>query len=253
MEREPVRVYISGVDAPELSQPWGPEAKAFLERLVANKTVTVRIRAALERLAQVEIDGSPISVSVIRSGMGWHCPRFAHENELAAAEAEARQGRRGLWAESQPTRPWIHRGAGACWQRGKSAGAKSPRGADFSGVWVAISPSGHAGQTLTIVQDERTLTLRQDSAESFAYKLEGMTSRAFTTEFGPADTVAKSRWNDNVWTVEERHWIVRGQEPRSVRQRFWLDSAGFLNVERSTPQPIGEYDSTIVRYRLADR
>jgi endonuclease YncB( thermonuclease family) len=126
MDLEPVRVYISGVDAPELAQPWGAEAKSFLQQLVAGKTVTVRLKAALERLAQVEVNGAQVSLSLIRNGMAWHCPRFAQENELAASEVEAREARRGLWRESQPTRPWIYRGAGACWQRGKMA-PKSPQ------------------------------------------------------------------------------------------------------------------------------
>jgi len=245
-----VRVHIVGVDAPEMPQPWGPEAKAFLDRLLTDKTVTVRIKAAMERLAQVEVDGSDVSLSIVRNGMAWHCPRFAQENDLAHAEAEARRAKRGLWGRPQPTPPWLYRGAGVCWEHQKAT-APSRERPDFSGTWTAVNPPERAGQRLRIVQDAETLAIRHDRGEPLAYKLEGTTSRAFTTEHGPSDTVAKSRWNGDVWTVDERQWLVRGQEPRNVRQRLWLDARGLLNLEVSSPRPLGEYDTTIVRYRLS--
>lgn len=248
---ESIVIHIAGVDAPELSQPGGAESKGFLSQLLTGKRVTVRLKRTIEGVARIEIGGSDVSLRLIRSGMAWHCPRFAKEDDLAAAEAEARRAKRGLWSHTQPTPPWLHRGSGVCWQR-QSAPGKSPSRPDFSGRWMAISPSERAGHELTIAQDTHTLTIRHDSdelPESFTYKLEGTTSRAFTTEQGPADSVAKSRWNDRVWTLDERQWLVHGHEPRTIRQRLWLDEQGFLNVEMSSPQPIGEYDSTVVRYR----
>jgi len=113
-------IHVVGVDAPELSQPGGAEAKAFLAGLVSGKTITVRLKAALERFAQVEIDGSDVSFLLIRNGMAWHCPRFAKEEGLTAAEAEARRAKRGIWSRPQPTPPWIYRGAGVCWEKQKA-------------------------------------------------------------------------------------------------------------------------------------
>ncbi len=246
-------IHIAGVDAPEMSQPGGPEAKAFLAALVSGKTITVRLKPTLERLARVEVDGSDVSLLLVRNGMAWHCPRFAKEDDLAAAEADARRARRGFWSRPQPMPPWLHRGVGVCWQQEKTP-AKSQSRPDFSGRWTAVSPPDRAGDELTIVQDSRTLTIRQQSgrfAEPITYKLEGTTSRAFTTEHGPADIVAKGRWQDAVWMVDERQWMVRGEEARNVRRRLWLDAGGFLNFEESSPRPIGEYDATVVRYRLA--
>jgi endonuclease YncB( thermonuclease family) len=248
---ESVVIHIAGVDAPELSQPGGAEAKGFLGQLLTGKRVTVRLKRTIEGVARIEIGGSDVSLRLIQSGMAWHCPRFAKEDDLAAAEAEARRAKRGLWSRAQPTPPWLYRGAGVCWQR-QSAPAKSSSRPDFSGRWTAIGPRERVGHQLTIVQDAQTLTIRRESdelPESLTYKLEGTTSRAFTTEQGPADSVAKSSWNNGVWTVDERQWLVHGHEPRHVRQRLWLDEQGFLNLELSSPQPIREYDSTLVRYR----
>lgn len=122
-----LRIHIAGVDAPEMSQSGGPEAKAFLAALVSGKTITVRLKRTLERLARVEVDGSDVSLLLIRNGMAWHCPRFAKENDLAAAEAAARRAQRGFWSRPQPMPPWLHRGVGVCWQQEKTpATQRSP-------------------------------------------------------------------------------------------------------------------------------
>lgn len=136
---ESTRVHIAAVDAPEMSQPGGPEAKAFLTNLISGKTITVRLKGTLEPLARVEVDGADLGLLLIKNGMAWHCPRFAKESGLAAAEAEARGAKRGFWNRPQPTPPWIYRGAGVCWEQ-KAPAKKSQRRPDFSGSWTAISP-----------------------------------------------------------------------------------------------------------------
>jgi endonuclease YncB( thermonuclease family) len=119
---EQTSIHIVGVDAPEMSQPGGPEAKAFLSALVLGKPVIVRLKSTTERLATVEVDGTDVSAALIRRGMAWHCPRYTDDRELVSAEAEARAAKRGLWAAPRPTPPWLYRGAGACWQQKKSGG-----------------------------------------------------------------------------------------------------------------------------------
>ena len=136
-------IHVAGVDAPEPSQPGGAEATAFLANLVSGKTMTVRLKGALDRFAQIEVDGADVSLLVIRNGMAWHCPRFANEPGLAAAEAEARSAKRGVWSRPQPTPPWIYRGAGVCWEQQK-APAKSPRVPDVPETWDAASPPERA-------------------------------------------------------------------------------------------------------------
>ena len=120
---ESVVVQIASVDAPELSQPGGPEAKAFLTKLVLGKIVTVRLQSTVDRSARVEIAGTDISAALIRNGMAWHCPRYADDRELTIAESDARTSKRGLWSTPRPTPPWLYRRAGACWQE-KSEGRR---------------------------------------------------------------------------------------------------------------------------------
>jgi endonuclease YncB( thermonuclease family) len=240
-------VQIVGVDAPELSQAGGPEARTFLIALVIGKSVTVRLKSVAERIGAVDLDGTDVSETLIRRGMAWHCPRFTDDRKLTSAEAEARASKRGLWTDARPMPPWLYRGAGECWlEKKRSAGVERP---DFSGTWTAISPVDRVGQRMTIRQDAVSLTLEQPSEQgthSLVYKLDGTTSRALSTPYGPVDSVAKTRWIGQSLIVEEREWSRPGEEPTSVRQILWLDDRGFLNMEVSSPRPVGQSDSTTV-------
>jgi len=242
---ESIALVVAEVDAPELTQAGGPEARAFLSRFALGKTVTVRLKSATERSARIEIDGVDVSAALIRGGMAWHCPRFTEERELIGAEADARAAKRGLWSTPRPTPPWLFRGAGACWQQKKNSG--SDERPDFSGAWTAIDPPAHAGQTVTITQDAAGLTIERPvngSLDSMHYKFEKTTSRVRLTPHGAVDVVAKARWNGPLLIVEERTWRVPGEEADNVRQILWVDARGQLNLEVSSPRPIGENDTT---------
>jgi len=242
---ERVTLQIEGVDAPELSQPGGPEARAALAALTLGKAVTVRLKNASERIARIEVAGSDTSLALIRRGMAWHCPRHAEDRDLTAAEADARRAGRGLWAAARPTPPWVYRRAAECWQEG--AGAHGRGRPNFSGVWVAVSPPDRAGQTVVIRQDADTVTLEhawRGDVRSSTYRLAGTTSRALRSQDGPVDVVAKTRWEGGALVIDERTWAVQGEESTHSRQVLWLDERGLLNLELSTPRPIGQTDVT---------
>lgn len=243
---EQTTLRIAGIDAPEMSQPGGPEAQAFLSSLVLGKGVTVRLKSVAERFARIEIGGTDVSAAMIRRGMAWHCARYTDDRELADAETDARASKRGLWSRPAPTPPWLHRGASACWED-KTRERASAAATDFSGSWTAVSPPEHAGREVTIRQDAVSLTIEHPSAHPgppMVYRLGGTTSRALITAFGPVDIVARTRWNGAALIVEERQWTVRGEEPSNVRQVLWIDDRGLLNIETASPQPLGESDAT---------
>jgi micrococcal nuclease len=243
---------LAGVDAPEMSQASGPQAKEFLSGLTLGKTVTVRLTSAPDRLARLSVKGTDVSEALIRAGMGWHCPRFADDRDLINAEADARSARRGLWSVAQPMPPWLFRGAGACGQQAAKPKVSSQTRPDFSGTWTAVSPSDRAGQKLRITQDAVSVTLERISEPNPAavvYKLNGATSRALITPHGPVDIVAKVRWDGSALVVEERRWTVAGEEATNLRQVLWVDDRGLLNFEVSSPQPIGERDVTTLVMR----
>lgn len=118
-----LRVHLEGIDAPELSQPNGADAKAFLTTLAAGQRVIVRVTgrapAGGESFARLEVKGSDLSVTLLRSGMAWYCARHAEDAELARAERAAREAKRGLWSAPNSTAPWQYRGTTTCYQEKK--------------------------------------------------------------------------------------------------------------------------------------
>ena len=238
-------VHLAGVDAPELSQPAGPAARDFARDLVGGRTVTIRLTSVLDRLARVEANGSDVALALVQAGFAWHCPRFTEDAALIAAEAQARREKRGLWRAARPTPPWLHRGAGVCWETGKPAERQ-----DFSGDWAAVSPPERAGARVLLRQDATTLTIERPGerdAGPVTYKLEGTVSRAYRNEEGRAvDAIARSWWNGRALVIDERRWPTHGQEAVNTRQVLWIDDHGLLNLEESSPQPIGRSDARIL-------
>jgi endonuclease YncB( thermonuclease family) len=114
IEGERVRVRLEGIDAPELKQPGGSASREALRELMASAPYYL-IRTGKDRygrlLARVEAAGNEVNVAMLRQGMAWHFSRYNKDADLAAAELEARQARRGLWATPAPVAPWDWRKA----------------------------------------------------------------------------------------------------------------------------------------------
>jgi micrococcal nuclease len=113
-------VRLIGVDTPELGdrrdrsaapQPWAREAADFTRRTLKGKRVRLEFEPAdrFDRygrtLAYVFLDdGTFVNRELVRSGYAQaytHFP-FRYRAEFRADEAEARQARRGLWADVPP-------------------------------------------------------------------------------------------------------------------------------------------------------
>jgi len=51
-----------------------------------------------------------INMEMVRDGFAWRFVRYDETGEFTAAESEAREHRRGLWADPHPVLPWeFHR------------------------------------------------------------------------------------------------------------------------------------------------
>jgi endonuclease YncB( thermonuclease family) len=108
------RVRIAGIDAPEKSQAFGEAAKQSLARLVHGQRVDAhcpkRDRYGRE-VCSVYLGARDVGLEQVRSGYAWWYREYAREQTPAdraayeAAEAEARQARRGLWTDPAPQPP----------------------------------------------------------------------------------------------------------------------------------------------------
>ena len=112
------RVGLSGIDAPEIKQPFGQASRKHLASMIAGKIVTVEWhkRDKYGRIVgKVWHDATDVCLEQIRSGFAWHYKKYEGEqsdNErtaYAGAEVVARSMRFGLWVEDRIVPPWEHR------------------------------------------------------------------------------------------------------------------------------------------------
>lgn len=113
------KVRLSGIDAPEKSQPFGRRSKESLSSLVINQRVTVEWnkRDRYGRIVGKIITpkGTDANLEQIKRGMAWHYKQYEKEQPLAdraayaAAELVAKESQEGLWQELRPVPPWEYR------------------------------------------------------------------------------------------------------------------------------------------------
>ena len=108
-------VRLAGIDAPEIDQPFGAEAKANLADLALHKVAVIdwdkRDRYG-RVVGKVTIGGIDVNLEQIRGGLAWHFKAYQQEQSVAdrqayaQAEASARNSSLGLWAAPTPRPPW---------------------------------------------------------------------------------------------------------------------------------------------------
>lgn len=110
------RVRLNGIDAPEKRQAFGRRAKRFTSDLSFGRTVTVREHGRDKYgrvIGDVVLpDARVLNEELVRAGLAWWYCRHSHDMRLAELEREAREARRGLWAEPDPMAPWDFRHPG---------------------------------------------------------------------------------------------------------------------------------------------
>ena len=111
--RQQMVVQLAGIDAPELTQEFGKEARDFLAEAAVKKTVVVEV---LERkpnksiVARLTIDGEDLAQVLVEEGLAW-ASDDPSPAPLKAAEERAQAAGDGLWSTSNPTPPWQYRKA----------------------------------------------------------------------------------------------------------------------------------------------
>ena len=107
------RIRLLGIDAPESSQAFGQKSKQYLSSLIFNKNISIDYKEKDKYgriLGTIYLEGENINLKMVQAGLAWHYVYFAKDNkELAEAEAAARKGKLGLWADAKPIPPWDYR------------------------------------------------------------------------------------------------------------------------------------------------
>lgn len=119
-----IRVRLAGIDAPELSQPYGQAAKAALSRLAFGQDVTLSSQGQdkYQRTLAIVRTGSTrlnLNLEMVRAGMAWRYDQYTNDPALLQAQQAAQAQHLGLWAapdhgSAAPVPPWE-------WRRAKNS------------------------------------------------------------------------------------------------------------------------------------
>lgn len=121
------KVRLAGIDAPERAQPFGQVSRRHLSSLVHGKDVELdcgKVDKYRREVCVVLLDGEDVNRQQVSAGLAWWYKKYADEQsprqreEYEAAEVDAKNARRGLWQDSEPTPPWE-------WRRNKRSKARS--------------------------------------------------------------------------------------------------------------------------------
>ena len=95
-----IRVRLQGVAAPEIehpgrpvAEPGGPEAAAFMARLVDGRTAVCELggqRSRKRRVGVCKLDGADVGAEVIAAGLARDCPRFSKGRYATLEQPAAR-------------------------------------------------------------------------------------------------------------------------------------------------------------------
>lgn len=114
----PIRLRLRGIDAPEICQSGGVEARdAIAQRVLGRR---VRASGTIDddygrRLATVSVDGEDLGAWMVAQGHAWSARYRGRPGPYAREEREARAARRGVFAHDDPQPPRSFRRAhGSC-------------------------------------------------------------------------------------------------------------------------------------------
>jgi endonuclease YncB( thermonuclease family) len=113
------------IDAPEMEQPGGREAKDFLSSLIDGRWLDLVLLMKMDTGRIVDAHGRIVGVPYLRStagagghacrnvelemvlnGWAWVLDRYCPEEHYFDALADARRHRRGIWAFDENVHPW---------------------------------------------------------------------------------------------------------------------------------------------------
>jgi len=109
---ESVQVRLQGLDAPEICQAFGTQAREALAARVLHRPVSVAVRARdiyHRSVGRVQAQGGDVGAWLVAGGYAWSSHYRRRAGPYAQEELGARSQRRGLWADAEPLEPRVFR------------------------------------------------------------------------------------------------------------------------------------------------
>jgi micrococcal nuclease len=113
----PIMIRLHAIDAPELDQPFGVEARDVMARLVVGRHVDVRPISGFSHgrmVADLIVKDGPdaggdAGATMVRMGAAWVEDRWNLNPDAPELQAKAQHAYRGLWADPDAIAPRIWR------------------------------------------------------------------------------------------------------------------------------------------------
>ncbi|MEO0438133.1 MAG: thermonuclease family protein [Pseudomonadota bacterium] len=107
---------LSAVDAPELDQPYGEEARRCFKNILRSGELSAQVVKTDQYgrlVVNLFVDGDRVDVQLVQQGCAWWYQRYApNSNLLKRAQNSARESKKGLWKNTGAIEP-------ESWRRGK--------------------------------------------------------------------------------------------------------------------------------------
>jgi endonuclease YncB( thermonuclease family) len=113
-----LKVRLAGIDSPEKKQSFGNAAKKALSDKVFSQNIRLEVRGTDKygrTLGIVRLGEQDINEFMIEQGFAWHFKKYAKDQPpdeaalYSEAENVARNNKKGLWVQDDPTPPWEYR------------------------------------------------------------------------------------------------------------------------------------------------
>ncbi len=110
-DNDEIKVRPDGIDCPEKDQPYGTEARKYLERYWGKrcKVVWTKKDRYGRVLGTLWVDSVNVNLELVRNGLASHYKKYSKDTTLAQAEVDAKAKKLGLWADDKAIAPWVWR------------------------------------------------------------------------------------------------------------------------------------------------
>ncbi|MEM9444843.1 MAG: thermonuclease family protein [Verrucomicrobiota bacterium] len=106
------KIRLYGIDAPEMKQQHGKEAKKVLADKILKKSVRIEVNG-MDRYGRttgiVVLDKISINRWLVENGWAWQYRQYDQSDVLRDAQKSAHRKRLGLWQGTNPIPPWEFR------------------------------------------------------------------------------------------------------------------------------------------------
>lgn len=112
VDRQPLKIRLANIDAPEKKQAFGQRSKQSLSDLCYRRDAAYTAQT-IDRygrtVAVVTCAGVEVNRAQVERGMAWVYSQYNKDHSLIEAQASAKAARHGLWSDPNPVPPWEFR------------------------------------------------------------------------------------------------------------------------------------------------